>query len=74
MIDFSLKKLNEACAKNPDMPYILTMARFPWTLNAEKRENLKQKGATMFDAERIRVPEIPKEEIMAFVAGVKENG
>ena len=36
-------------------------------------EYLKQKGATMFDAERIRVPEIPTEEIMAFVASVKEE-
>ena len=168
MIDFSLEKLNEGCSNNPNMPYILTMSKFPWAIDEEKREKyktiktlddfeytihekqkediyyakpslfkdgksgkilafytltsnclscfpvnpesfinksvnkideafirffiyeeekvvdgfypyskfvdyLKQKGVKMFDAERMRVPEISKDEIMAFVESVKQE-
>ena len=36
-------------------------------------EFAKQKGATQFDAERLRVPEISKEEIMEFVNSVSQE-
>ena len=150
MIEFSTQKLNEGCAKNDSMNYILTLAMFPWYVDAtihamqntdlyyakpslfkdksnkilafytltsnceslfpanprnflnmnvqsidkafirffifeEKKvvdghysyrqfiEFAKQKGATQFDAERLRVPEISKEDIMEFVNSVSQE-
>ena len=167
MIEFSTQKLNEGCAKNDSMNYILTLAMFPWYVDDEHREKYKtctslddfeatihamqntdlyyakpslfkdksnkilafytltsnceslfpanprnflnmnvqsidkafirffifeekkvvdghysyrqfiefakQKGATQFDAERLRVPEISKEDIMEFVNSVSQE-
>ena len=167
MTEFSLKQLNEGCVKNGNMQYILTLAKFPWYMDDEKKEKyktikslddfeetihglqkndvyyakpslfkdgksgkilafytltsncesyfpvkpdsflnfdapkidealvrffiyeeekvvdgyypyekfvefIKEKGATKFDAERLRVPEISKAEIMEFVESVKQ--
>ena len=61
MSELSLKQLNEGSSQNEDMQYILTLAKFPWYMDDEKKE--KYKNAKTLDDFENTIHELQKDDV-----------
>lgn len=61
MSEFSLMQLNAGCSKNDNSQYILTLAKFPWYMDDEKRE--KYKTIKTLDDFEYTIHELQKDDV-----------